>query len=125
MAKLNISQASKKWGVARSTLRRAIQNGHLTATTGKNQWKYIDSSEMVRVYGGANGVNGAPKSEVSATLVSVDPLFLERLKIHYHYTKKENINLVKELEKKDKLIESQRDMLMIMHRQLPLKSNNK
>jgi hypothetical protein len=49
MAKLTITQASQQFSVGRSTLYRSIQSGRITVHH-ENGVKYIDSSEMVRVY---------------------------------------------------------------------------
>lgn len=56
MAKLNISQAAKEWGIARSTIQRKIRSGELSATTGDGASKVIDISEMLRVFGEPRGV---------------------------------------------------------------------
>ena len=43
---LTIAEASRRWGVARTTLYRKIKNGSLSATNGK-----VDHAEMVRCFG--------------------------------------------------------------------------
>ncbi len=43
---ISISEASKRWGVARTTIYRNIKNGKLSPTSGK-----IDHTEMVRCFG--------------------------------------------------------------------------
>ena len=49
MAKLSITEASNQFSVGRSTLYRHIKMGRITVHH-ENGLKYIDSSEMVRVY---------------------------------------------------------------------------
>ena len=51
MAILNISEAARSAGVARSTIQRAIREGRLSATRHANGSKGIDTSELVRVFG--------------------------------------------------------------------------
>ncbi len=43
---LTIAEASRRWGVARTTIYRKIKNGSLSATNGK-----VDHAEMVRCFG--------------------------------------------------------------------------
>ncbi|PTQ86175.1 plasmid replication DNA-binding protein [Agitococcus lubricus] len=43
---ISISEASKRWGVARTTIYRNIKNGKLSQTSGK-----VDHAEMVRCFG--------------------------------------------------------------------------
>ena len=43
---LTIAEASRRWGVARTTIYRKIKNGSLSATNGK-----VDHVEMVRCFG--------------------------------------------------------------------------
>lgn len=49
MARLTITQASRQFSVGRSTLYRAVSAGRITVHH-ENGVKYIDSSEMIRVY---------------------------------------------------------------------------
>ena len=49
MAKLSITEAARQFSVGRSTLYRHIKMGRITVHH-ENGIKYIDSSEMVRVY---------------------------------------------------------------------------
>lgn len=51
MAQLNISQAAKTAGVARSTIQTHIKQGKLSAEVLGNGDKVIDTSELLRVYG--------------------------------------------------------------------------
>ena len=50
MSKLNISQAAKTAGVARSTIQRKIKQGELSCETDEQGKKVIDIAELNRVY---------------------------------------------------------------------------
>ena len=52
MAKLNITQAAKATGVARVTIQRHIKRGKLSCEVIGSGQKVIDTSELLRVYGG-------------------------------------------------------------------------
>ena len=51
MALLTLTQAAKTAGIARSTLYRAIRNGHISVVSQPNGSKGIDTSELQRVFG--------------------------------------------------------------------------
>jgi excisionase family DNA binding protein len=106
MAKLTITKAAKQFSVGRSTLYRAIHSGRLTVHR-ENGVKYIDSSEMVRVYG--TGGNPADTTWTSDDTALEQQLEVEKL--HHKYLRSENALLKSELEKKDTIISNQRDML--------------
>lgn len=123
MARLNISQAARDWGLARSTVQRAIKNGHLAVSRDRNGTKYIDSSEMIRAYGAA----ATPSEDVSNNNAGSSDARndtaqkLTLYKVHYGYLKRENKLQNDRINHLEKVIESQREMLMIMHRRLPNK----
>ena len=50
MSKLNISQAARTAGVARSTIQRKIKQGELSCETDEQGKKVIDIAELNRVY---------------------------------------------------------------------------
>ena len=122
MAKLNITQAARDWSIARSTLQRAIKSGKVSIHQDGNGAKYIDSSEMIRVYGAARQQRDVAKSVTRDTSGSSDTVHkLELYKVHYRYLKRENELQKDRINHLEKVIESQREMLMIMHRRLPKK----
>lgn len=51
MAKLNLSQAAKTTGKNRTTIWRHIKSGKLSAQNGTDGLPYVDTSELLRVYG--------------------------------------------------------------------------
>ena len=70
MAKLNISQAAKTFGVHRSTLQRHIKEGKVSFESQEDGQKLIDVSELVRVY-------GEPKNPATSATVSHDGAMLQ------------------------------------------------
>lgn len=70
MAKLNISQAAKLFGVHRSTVQRHIKEGKLSSESQEDGQKLIDMSELVRVY-------GEPKNPATSATVSHDDAMLQ------------------------------------------------
>ncbi len=70
MAKLNISQAAKLFGVHRSTVQRHIKEGKLSSESQEDGQKLIDMSELVRVY-------GEPKNPATSATVSHDGAMLQ------------------------------------------------
>lgn len=51
MAKVTISDAARRVGIARSTLLRHIKNGKVSKVVGKDGKPSLDTSELLRVYG--------------------------------------------------------------------------
>ena len=66
MALLTLSRAARTAGVARTTIYSHIKNGKLSATRGPDGGRYIDSAELVRVY-------GQPKKPVARTPDATPP----------------------------------------------------
>lgn len=123
MARLSISQAAREWGIARSTLQRAIQAGRVSLQPTENGIKHIDSSEMLRVYGEALHAARDRALHPNATggVAQKNDPDLEILKIHYTYLKRERNELAERLKncendlaKKEQLIERQREAMMQM-----------
>lgn len=113
MAKLTISKASREFSVGRSTLYRAIQSGRITVTQ-ENAVKYIDSSEMIRVYGASEN----PTDTTWTTGGTAMEQQLEVEKIHHKYLKSENERLKKDIERMDTTISNQREMLTSFFKRL-------
>jgi hypothetical protein len=73
-ARLNVSQAAKAIGKARSTLNRDIANGKVSVTRNGTGQPYIDIAELERVYGSVDirtltepvqiGQLGTPKTTI-------------------------------------------------------------
>lgn len=51
MTKLNLSQAAKATGKNRTTIWRHIKSGKLSAGRGMDDQPFVDTSELIRVYG--------------------------------------------------------------------------
>ena len=117
MAKLTISAAAREFGVSRSTLYRAISNGTVSIQH-ENGVKYIDSSEMVRHY-------GTPRETPRDNLDVSTRLAETALETEVKHLKKQ-ISLLerlasgqdREIEQKEKVIESQREMLTAFFKRL-------
>ena len=98
MARLNITQAAKRWGVARSTLQRAVKRGDISAKTDDNGYKYIDTSEMIRVYGEASSSSSDVSTVNMGVLVGAKD---EQIKILNQLVDSQALNLLE----KEKVIE--------------------
>jgi len=66
MAKLTISQASEQFSVGRSTLYRAVSSGKISVHQ-ENGVKYIDSSEMVRVFSQSGTGGTVPRDNLDTS----------------------------------------------------------
>lgn len=62
MAKLNLSQAAKVTGKNRTTIWRHINSGKLSAERDRDGMPFIDTSELLRVYGELRN-NATPSAE--------------------------------------------------------------
>lgn len=71
---MNILQASKAWGVARSTIYAKIKSGELT----KNQNWEIDPSEMIRVFGHAKTKKDSPDDTQKYTTLHQQNTLIEQ-----------------------------------------------
>lgn len=89
-ARLNVSQAAKAVGKARSTINRDIDNGKVSVTRNGKGQPFIEVAELERVYGAVNietvtehvpiGHYGTPKNNNSdSALVTEIQLLRERL----------------------------------------------
>lgn len=66
MARVSISQAAKLAGIARSHLyEKYIKSGKLTISTGDDDKKFVDTSELLRVFGTLKGLDSADSSQDS------------------------------------------------------------
>ena len=113
MAKLNITQAAREWGVARSTLQRAIKSGRISIHQ-ENGSKYIDSSEMIRVYGEASA------SSRSTLGAAQDILEIENESLKKQIRTLERLvdSQEKNLERQESVIANQREMLTAFFKRL-------
>lgn len=66
MARLTISEASEQFSVGRSTLYRAVSNGKISVHQ-ENGVKYIDSSEMVRVFSQSGTGGTVPRDNLDTS----------------------------------------------------------
>lgn len=53
MAKLSLSEAARRWGVSRATINRRRKDGTLSVTK-DGRSVFVDTSELVRVFGATN-----------------------------------------------------------------------
>lgn len=114
MAKLNITQAAREWNIARSTLQRAVKRGDVAVTTGENGVKTIDSSEMVRAYGAANGRSAVNLGTPSVT-TNIEVEYLKKqVTVLERMIKLQETNLTE----KERVIENQREMLTAFFKRL-------
>ena len=64
MAKVSISQAAKLAGIARSHLyEKYIKSGKITVSTGDDDKKFVDTSELLRVFGTLKGLDSGDSSQ--------------------------------------------------------------
>ena len=114
MAKLNITQAANEWGIARSTLQRAVKRGEVSVTKGENGYNAVDSSEMARVYGAANGRSAVSLgAAVGTDILAIKVEMLER----ENRLLRERVNDLKEMmEAKEKVIVNQREIITAFFR---------
>ncbi|MFN2349269.1 MAG: excisionase family DNA-binding protein [Thioalkalivibrio sp.] len=73
---LRIAQAARQYGIARSTLYRAIHDGRLSATRAGDGTHRIDSAELSRLWGDAPSAPGA-QSDDAQLLEEVQALRVE------------------------------------------------
>lgn len=123
MAKLNITQAANEWGIARSTLQRAVKRGEVSVTKGKNGYNAVDSSEMVRVYGAAKERSAVSVgAAVGTDILTIKVEMIER----ENRLLRERVNDLKEMmETKEKVIVNQREIIAAFFRRLPPPSGRK
>lgn len=113
MAKLNITQAAREWGIARSTLQRAIKSGRISIHQ-ENGYKYIDSSEMVRVYGEASTTHRSTLG-VAQDILEVEN---EALKKQIRILERLVDSQEQSLDRQEQVIVNQRDMLTAFFKRL-------
>ena len=101
MAKLNPTQAADEWKIGKSTLYRDMDNGKLSYSTDDGGKRLIESSEMLRVYGGPKYSTDDQKSESGSSMVVLMREMLER-------QEKSSAELVRSLQSQ---IDSQRDQI--------------
>ena len=63
MTLLTLTEAAKTAGIARSTLYRAIHNGHISVVSQSDGSKGIDTSELQRVFGPLQGTTKPTKQD--------------------------------------------------------------
>jgi hypothetical protein len=70
MAKLNLSQAAKVTGKNRTTIWRHINSGKLSAERNRDGLPFVDTSELIRVYGELTSIatDSSKKKSHGATL---------------------------------------------------------
>jgi len=124
MAKLTISAAAREFGVSRSTLYRAVSNGTVSIQH-ENGSKYIDSSEMVRVYGASKNASNDNLDVLKRGAVGALEIELKYLREQSELLKKMIAGQDREIEQKEKVIESQRDMLATFFKRLNPPKKNK
>ena len=102
MARISITEASRKFSVGRSTLYRHIESGRITVHS-ENDLKYLDTSDLIRLYRPIETSNNAP--------IDKDVTVNERAGIYLIAARNEikilqnHINLLKDqIEKKDELL---------------------
>ena len=121
MANLNITQAARQWGIARSTLQRAVKRGDISLTASENGMKYIDSSEMMRVYGEALGSSAVNLGVASDTHGKEIKLLREQIQTLNRLIERQD----QFIEEKEKVIESQRHYISAFFKRLaPIKSKS-
>ena len=69
MTNLSITAAAKAWGMSRRTLQRRVTDGTISVTSGKGKAKYLETSEMLRVFGEPD-VTSAQGAHVTAPVMS-------------------------------------------------------
>ena len=129
MAKVSISEAARLVNVSRPTLYKMLNTGKLTYTSvvkhGK-QVKTIDTSELLRVFGSLDGVNGDTSTDVKfddkVTAINTDDLQVLQHQIALLQT--ENEGLRGAVNARDEHISSLRQaMLLLEHKQDSLVSS--
>lgn len=92
---ITVSDASKKWGVARTTIYRKIKNGKLSQSNGR-----IDHAEMIRVFGEPSTDNNASSEDITLLQQRAESLQrrVEELERSIHATQQEKAVLVQEKE---------------------------
>ena len=123
MAKLNLSQAAKVVGRNRTTLWRHINIGKLSSEKDRDGNPWVDTSELMRVYGELKTV-ATPNSKIkqhsetqtSSELIAV----IELLRVEQLAMKEQIANLVYRLEHKPKELDLVTDSKIIKAEDDPL-----
>ena len=92
---ITVSDASKRWGVARTTIYRNIKSGKLSQSNGK-----IDHAEMVRVFGepSADKKSRSEDAQLLQQLAESLQNRVDELERSIHATQQEKAALIQEKE---------------------------
>jgi hypothetical protein len=100
MAKLNLSQAAKVTGKNRTTIWRHVNSGKLSAERDRDGLPFVDTSELIRVYGELTSIATEPlKKKSHGATPSYDALIatVELLRKEQAEMKKQIVNLTNRL----------------------------
>lgn len=118
MPKLTASQVSKNWNVSRSTVYNKMDKGVLAYEMGLDGIKYIHSSEAARVFDSKlDSTINSKKDSDRQDFVEIRHQ-LELAETHKKYLLSENNLLKSELDKRDVIINNQREMLTTFFKRL-------
>ncbi|MBN3859952.1 hypothetical protein GKC56_05465 [Neisseriaceae bacterium PsAf] len=105
MAYVSIQEAGSLTGKSIKTLYRHIDNGKLTATLDENGIKVVDTSELIRVYGELNPIDGSNEKSQSKEMScneneNISDILNEKIKY-----------LESVIKMKDEIIESKEELI--------------
>ena len=102
---ISVSEASKRWGVSRTTVYKKIDDGELS----RNSDKKIDTTEMLRVFGNPPNTERTEQNEktVQRTPVNSEPVQENvQLKHQLEIEKLKNVHLQQQLAHHKQLVEN-------------------
>jgi hypothetical protein len=123
MAKLNLSQAAKVVGRNRTTLWRHINSGKLSSERDRDGNPWVDTSELMRVYGELKTVatQNSKIKQHNETLTNSELIaVIELLRVEQQAMKEQIANLAYRLEHKPKDLDSVTNSRLIKAEDDPL-----
>lgn len=123
MARVSISEAARLAGVSRPTIYKLLKSGELSYTSAVKHGKpvkTIDTSELMRVFGTIEVVNGGNSASVKIddTSTPVNSCFLQDLQHQVALLQAENAGLKDAVNARDEHISSLRQAMQLLeHKQ--------
>ncbi len=102
---ISVSEASKRWGVSRTTIYKKIDDGELS----RNSDKKIDTAEMLRVFGNPPNTERTEQNDKNVQRTPVNSEFVQdnvQLKHQLEMEKLKNVHLQQQVDHHKQLVEN-------------------